>query len=433
MDDFISKIEKSIKNNPIISIFIFFVIVIFVITSKYATNIGIVGGLFILYLSFKRFNQTEKQISLTEDNNLNKTFKDAVTLLGEDNVSVRMGGVYTLIDIAKKNPTKYSKRINDILCNYIVEQTNKEPYNTRHIQKLVDLILVDNNETFKKELKDLSGAKFIGIFFNKNMQVAYSLNHIMFIDTIFEKCAFWNISFNDVAFIKSHLKSTNFSNTCIIEKSKFHENIFEKTFLYNHNYNNHYFPHQKITIKNSIFENNEIKDKDYSTDWILQSFYSLDITECTFIFNYNYRNKENKKDIPSFVTLFSDCKIVKSKFTITLYNEYMYKSDGKLVINLDEELKDSVNNVNQHDNENLGDTIMYNNSILEGDCTLNLIPRTNYLNQHIPIEKYITFMETKLDDIKFVALQNQEKELIELLKDTKEKNSIWFNNNLVNF
>jgi uncharacterized membrane protein YidH (DUF202 family) len=56
-----------------------------------------------LNLSFKRYNQTERQIKKTEDqhkanlkatkdSNLNTSFKDAVMLLGNPDVSVRMGG-----------------------------------------------------------------------------------------------------------------------------------------------------------------------------------------------------------------------------------------------------------------------------------------------------------------------------------------------------
>jgi hypothetical protein len=215
MEDFISKIEKFIRNNPIVSIFAFVVIAIFVITSKYATNIGIVGGIIILYLSFKRFNQTEKQINLTEDNNLNTTFKDAVTLLGSDNVSVRMGGVHTLIDIAKKNPNKYSKRINDILCNYIVEQTNKVPYNKRNIQGLIDLVIIENSETFKDFPKNLSRATFKEIFFRPfplGTKEKINIYDISFSDSTFDYCIFLNLKLNNILFDKSKIKKLQFSS-----------------------------------------------------------------------------------------------------------------------------------------------------------------------------------------------------------------------------
>ncbi len=52
----------------------------------------------------RRFRQTQKQINLTEENNINTTFKDAIILLSNKNITVSMGGVYTLMDIAKKNP-----------------------------------------------------------------------------------------------------------------------------------------------------------------------------------------------------------------------------------------------------------------------------------------------------------------------------------------
>lgn len=98
------------------------------------TIIALVGGYFVyrtLKLGYEKYNQTQKQISLTEDNNLNTTFKDAVTLLGNDNVSVRMGGVHTLIDIAKKTSNtnnSYAEKVNNILCQHIVDRSNIEYY-----------------------------------------------------------------------------------------------------------------------------------------------------------------------------------------------------------------------------------------------------------------------------------------------------------------
>jgi hypothetical protein len=169
------------------------------ILSFLVTLFGGIVGLFLLYLSFKRFNQTQEQINLTEDNNLNTTFKDAITLLGSESTLASMSGVYTLIDIAINKPDKYAKRINDILCNYIVEETNKEHYNTRHIQKLVDLVLIENSSTFNDYKKDLSNSKFINIKFKNNEKVV--INKVIFQNNLLKKCKFENIKFETCWFI----------------------------------------------------------------------------------------------------------------------------------------------------------------------------------------------------------------------------------------
>ncbi|MFV0321092.1 MAG: pentapeptide repeat-containing protein [Alphaproteobacteria bacterium] len=77
-----------------------------------------------------RMCQTDKQIALTEAGQLNERFKDAVTLLGNENRSVRIGGLYTLLEISKsesqkKNP-EYPRMVVEIICGFIRSQSQKD-------------------------------------------------------------------------------------------------------------------------------------------------------------------------------------------------------------------------------------------------------------------------------------------------------------------
>ena len=46
-------------------------------------------------------------------------FKMAVDLLQSDSMAVRIGGVYALVDIAKRHPEKYHVRVMDIFCGFL--------------------------------------------------------------------------------------------------------------------------------------------------------------------------------------------------------------------------------------------------------------------------------------------------------------------------
>jgi len=89
----------------------------------------IVGNTAILTLTvnFKRAAQVQRQIELTEEAAISSTFKDAITLLGSENTSVRMGGIYTLVDMIKRCP-EYREKIHNILCQHIVYRSNVEYY-----------------------------------------------------------------------------------------------------------------------------------------------------------------------------------------------------------------------------------------------------------------------------------------------------------------
>ncbi|MDR2008623.1 MAG: pentapeptide repeat-containing protein [Alphaproteobacteria bacterium] len=261
--------------------------------SKYATltAIGavIVGlvAIITLILSTKRFNQTQeqirkteeqhketlektqKQITLAEENNLNTTFKDAIILLGNENVSVRIGGVYTLIDIARKNQKTHAERINSILCKYIVEETNK-PNNIRQSKELIRLILIKNSDTFKEYTKDLSHVVIKDIDF-----IEVNLTNYKFFNSILDNCKFSKDTLTKCNFFQAKLTRVRF------DSSNLDKCMFDGTTLTNCNFNN-----SKLGI---ILVDEHKKEE-------IEKMFELDkaIYESKYIF-YNYEEYQKQK------------------------------------------------------------------------------------------------------------------------------------------
>ncbi|MDR0484857.1 MAG: pentapeptide repeat-containing protein [Alphaproteobacteria bacterium] len=186
-----------------------------------------IGGLLViisLIFAYKRNN-------LTEENNLNTTFKDAVLLLGSEKVSIRMSGVYALVDMAKKNQETYAERINNVLCRYIVAETeNKEKYNERDIQELIDFIIIKNAELFKNFEKDLSNAIFKEIKFEDT-----SVINVKFYNSKFQECTFEGAKLNECYFKKAVLHKIDFRkaklNKCYFSYAVLHRCDFSDTVL----------------------------------------------------------------------------------------------------------------------------------------------------------------------------------------------------------
>ena len=94
----------------------------------------------------KALGQTEKAINQTEKSIVQKTFSDAINHLGHESESVILGGIHSLLDLAKKN-SDYRLRVFNILCAHIKITTTTEEYQKKHekrpsttIQTLLDLL-----------------------------------------------------------------------------------------------------------------------------------------------------------------------------------------------------------------------------------------------------------------------------------------------------
>ena len=78
--------------------------------------------------------QTEKALGQTKESIVQKTFSDAINHLGHESESVILGGIHSLLDLAKKN-SDYRPRVFNILCAHIKTTTATEEYQKKHQEK----------------------------------------------------------------------------------------------------------------------------------------------------------------------------------------------------------------------------------------------------------------------------------------------------------
>ena len=92
--------------------------------------ITIAGG----FLAVAVLLQTMKRADAAGNANVQKTFSDAITHLGHESESVILGGIYSLLDLAKENKD-YRLKVFKILCAYIKTTTTAEGYQKKHQKK----------------------------------------------------------------------------------------------------------------------------------------------------------------------------------------------------------------------------------------------------------------------------------------------------------
>lgn len=242
------------------------------------TMITVLGGALVLlglWINNRRVAEQTRQNNITEKAQINTRFKDAATLLGSENVSSILSGIYALHQIAletsigSKGQRGYVNIIHDILCAYVRENTdtiqnqdngkawriNKKP--TIVIQTVLKVLFKNDRMVYSNLMTDLSDCVLEEI----NLDEAYIAN-VDFTRTKFIKSSFKNTTFlscyledafiDEVDFSKSrfdktifdlsHIKNTSFSKSQIIQ-SDFWDVVFNK-----------------VTFKDTIFENVDFKD-----------------------------------------------------------------------------------------------------------------------------------------------------------------------------
>ncbi len=140
------------------------------------------------YIAGNRWKNDSKKLENDREQLYNTIFSGAIAHLGHEQKSVRMGGVYTLLELAQKN-SEYKKKIFEVLNYHIVSQTNqdfenhqktqakenqeeKEKHKTStEVQNILNLLFM-NKENVKwfKDLgleANLMGADLQGAFLSK--------------------------------------------------------------------------------------------------------------------------------------------------------------------------------------------------------------------------------------------------------------------------
>lgn len=203
----------------------------------------ILGGMLValgLWINNRRVGEQIRQNNIAEKSQINTRFKDAATLLGNDNVSTTLSGVYALhqiaMDVHARNDIEngYVRIIQDILCVFIRENTetirnekgkkwrvNKKP--AILIETILKVLFSRKTIIYRNLISDLSYCVFENIYFEKAHFVGVDFSKTKFIKSTFKRSTFISCYFEE-----TFIDEVDFSD-CIFEKSVFDHSNIRKT------------------------------------------------------------------------------------------------------------------------------------------------------------------------------------------------------------
>jgi uncharacterized protein YjbI with pentapeptide repeats len=203
----------------------------------YPPLVQVVGGAilsitaYVGYCNFKIGEENlkigRKNLKVAEEKQVTERFSKAIEHLGNDKaIEIRLGGIYTLEQIAINSPNEYHWTIMDILSAFIREKRpfdNTDPVGI-DIQAALAVIGRREQDVHNPQMKfiDLRKVNLVGIDL-RNMD----FNHVHFCDANLQKAQLYKVvlshtcltstdlsaaSFNDVEFCNAMLSSANLSN-----------------------------------------------------------------------------------------------------------------------------------------------------------------------------------------------------------------------------
>lgn len=246
----------------------------------------VLGGALVLlglWINNRRVAEQIRQNNIAEKGQINTRFKDAATLLGSENVSSILSGVYALHQIASESSVGdeiqkgYVRIIHDILCAYVRENTetivkeddgrewrvNSKP--TIVIQTIIKVLFKNNEFIYSDLMTDLSNCIFedtdfdnayiANVDFSKTKFIRSTANNCSFVscyleNTFIDEVNFSGSSFDKIVFDNSHIKNTSLTESklskCDFWDVILYKTTFEKAKM------------EKIDFKNAIFEEDVI-------------------------------------------------------------------------------------------------------------------------------------------------------------------------------
>lgn len=247
-----------------------------------ATVLG--GALLILGLSInnKRVVEQTRRNDIAERGQLNTRFKDAATLLGGEQVSTILSGVYALHQIAEEAYGEdqyqqgYISVIHEILCAYIRENTstienkekgkmwriNEKP--TIVVQTIMKVLFNNERAIYKNLVTDLSDCVFEDINLDDARIIGVDFSRTKFIRSSFknvrvESCYLEEVFVDDVDFSNSYFKNVIFDHS-FIRNTKFTEAKITTSDFWEVKFDHVDFKDvqlNKVDFKDAIFESTE--------------------------------------------------------------------------------------------------------------------------------------------------------------------------------
>jgi len=272
--------------------------------------LSVIGGLAVLYglyLNGKRIQEQTRQNNISEISSFDKRFGDAIGYLGNENVSIVLGGIYTLYQLTKENK-RYIPVVSRLFINYLnadssslYKKSNEEtidefkkqysipesvkieeflPFKKNLIifQTIIDS-LFDDERTFEGYISEINNADFNFTKF-KNIIQDCTFNHCSFSHCTFEKGIF-NCDFNGGKLHQCDISNAN--SAIAIKRTNFTAVSFDTINIINFEIINSHFAFDYIRYVQFVS-----KIKDSTFEYIFQEEESLDdihkihFKECEF-------------------------------------------------------------------------------------------------------------------------------------------------------
>lgn len=225
---------------------------------EYAKAMGGLLGIELVFLGLwinnRRISEMVRQNNIAEKSQINTRFKDAATLLGNENVSTVLSGVYALHQIAldasvDKDKKSYVSIVHDILCTYIKENTDNikdektgklwriNKGSTFVIQTIMKVLFKNEGYIYSNFVTDLSKciledidleeAHLANVDFSKAKFIRTSFKHATIRSCYLESTFIDEVNFEDctiskVVFDNSHIRNSSFKKSCIEHSDFWH-------------------------------------------------------------------------------------------------------------------------------------------------------------------------------------------------------------------
>ena len=211
--------------------------------APYILSAGVFLGSYFGYLEFQNSRRIieiqNKNIELQTRNSIDQRFKDAIQLLGNENMGSRLGGIYALNNIAQstRDPdseyANYSESIFKILCSYIRDKTQDSNYQKKYkdkpsieIQSIIDVIFKDTAQrvVYKKYRADLPSSYLVGADFNNA-----ALEYADFSDASLDNAYFSGAQCQKANFYQAQCQGADFSDANLDATALYHIGIDDST------------------------------------------------------------------------------------------------------------------------------------------------------------------------------------------------------------
>ena len=270
------------------------------------TLFGIIGLGFNIYINSERLSKQDIQIKqqdslleLQQKSNAADRFKNGVQLIGSDNDSVVIGGIFLLIEIARHDTKNFAKQVFEVLCAYLRTDTYKkwksnEENNLNAIEKyifpnkyqiVIDLLFRDKNQFFKNNIKDyqikLNNCCFINADLRKAFLDGAIFKESVLINSNFEEAQLYGSIFKNVNAIATDFCYANLRKSSVLnfkaDYANFYGVNFEGAFFTGIKANGAYFAYSHlegvqitnakfcgVSFFNTYFEGAILNDIDFS-------------------------------------------------------------------------------------------------------------------------------------------------------------------------